>query len=56
MNDSQSFEGIEFMNKGWLFVGLTSFFELIWILGFNIATVWWHWIFIIGFIVIDFYF
>ncbi|HLR72865.1 MAG TPA: QacE family quaternary ammonium compound efflux SMR transporter, partial [Pseudogracilibacillus sp.] len=34
------------MSKGWIYVGLTSFFELVWILGFNIASVWWHWIFI----------
>lgn len=44
------------MNKGWIYVGLTSFFELVWILGFNIASVWWHWIFIVGFILVDFYF
>ena len=44
------------MNKGWIYVGLTSFFELVWILGFNIASVWWHWIFIVGFIFVDFYF
>jgi len=46
----------ERMNKGWIYVGLTSFFELVWILGFNIASVWWHWIFIVGFIFVDFYF
>lgn len=44
------------MNKGWIYVGLTSLFELVWILGFNIASVWWHWIFIVGFILVDFYF
>lgn len=44
------------MNKGWLYVALTSFFELVWIYLFNVASVWWHWIFIIFFIVIDFHF
>lgn len=44
------------MNKGWLYVALTSFFELIWIYLFNVASIWWHWIFIIMFIIIDFHF
>lgn len=44
------------MNKSWIYVALTSFFELVWIFGFNTASVWWHWIFIIFFILIDFYF
>lgn len=44
------------MNRSWIYVGLTSFFELIWILGFNIASTWWHWLFIVMFILIDFYF
>lgn len=44
------------MNKSWLYVALTSFFELVWILGFNIASVWWHWVIIIPLIFIDFYF
>src|SRR5690625_968510 len=44
------------MNKGWIFVALTSLFELIWIYGFNVAHVWWHWIPILIFIVIDFTF
>lgn len=44
------------MNKSWIYVALTSFFELVWILGFNIASEWWHWIPIIFFIFIDFHF
>ncbi|HLQ72743.1 MAG TPA: SMR family transporter [Bacillota bacterium] len=44
------------MNKGWIFVALTSLFELVWIYGFNVANVWWHWIPIVIFIVIDFSF
>lgn len=44
------------MSKGWIYVGLTSLFELIWIYGFNVADAWWHWTFIIAFIIIDFYF
>ncbi len=35
---------------------MTSFFELVWIYGFNIASAWWHWIFIVVFIAIDFHF
>lgn len=44
------------MNKAWIYVGLTSFFELVWIFGFNTASEWWHWTFIFVFIFIDFYF
>src|SRR5699024_9766004 len=44
------------MNKGWIYVALTSFFELVWIYLFNVASVWWHWIFIVIFIFIDFHF
>lgn len=49
-------DGVYTMNKSWIYVALTSFFELVWIFGFNIAGAWWHWIFIILFIFIDFYF
>lgn len=41
------------MNKAWIYVFLTSLFELIWIYGFNAASAWWHWIFILTFIVMD---
>src|SRR5699024_12522005 len=44
------------MNKAWLYVALTSFFELVWIYGFNVASAWWHWIFIVFFIFVDFHF
>ncbi len=44
------------MRNPWIYVALTSFFELVWLFGFNVASIWWHWIFIIGFIFIDFYF
>lgn len=44
------------MSRAWLYVALTSFFELVWIYGFNVASVWWHWIFIFVFIFIDFHF
>lgn len=44
------------MNKGWIFVGLTSFVELFWIFGFNVASVWWHWAIIVAFILVDFHF
>lgn len=35
---------------------LTCFFELVWIFGFNIANEWWHWLFIVIFIFVDFHF
>lgn len=44
------------MSKAWGYVALTSFFELVWIFGFNVVNAWWQWIFIITFIIIDFYF
>ena len=42
--------------KAWTYVALTSFFELVWIYGFNVASEWWHWIFIVFFIFVDFHF
>lgn len=47
---------IEQMKKDWLYVGLTSLFELFWIFGFNTAYSWWHWIIIIALIATDFHF
>ncbi|MBE1554214.1 DMT family transporter [Sporosarcina limicola] len=44
------------MNKAWFYVAMTSLFELVWIFGFNVATEWWHWIFIVSFIFIDFHY
>lgn len=44
------------MNKGWIYVWLTSFFELFWIYGFNVASTWWHWIIIGLFILVDFHY
>src|SRR5699024_12175955 len=44
------------MSKAWGYVALTSFFELVWIFSFNVVNAWWQWIFIITFIIIDFYF
>ncbi|MBD7986306.1 multidrug efflux SMR transporter [Sporosarcina sp. Sa2YVA2] len=44
------------MNKSWFYVAMTSFFELVWIFGFNVASVWWHWIPIVLFIIIDFHY
>lgn len=41
------------MNKAWIYVFLTSLFELIWLFGFNVASEWWHWIFILTFIYFD---
>lgn len=44
------------MNKAWIFVGLTSLFELFWIFGFNVASTWWHWLIIVPLILLDFLF
>ncbi|EQB38597.1 MULTISPECIES: DMT family transporter [Virgibacillus] len=44
------------MNKSWIYVVLTSVFELIWIYGFNTATDWWHWALIIAAIFLDLHF
>ncbi len=54
MTDSQS--GGWNMNNAWLYVALTSFFELVWIFGFNTASAWWHWLLIMCAIAIDFHF
>lgn len=43
------------MNKSWMYVGLTSLCELLWIYGFNVASDWWHWGLIIPLIVVDFW-
>lgn len=57
MNDSQSLKIRRIiLSKPWIYVALTSFFELVWIFGFNVASEWWHWIFIVTFIFIDFTF
>lgn len=45
-----------FMQKEWMYVGLTSLFELFWIFGFNVANSWWHWIIIVSIIAVDFHF
>lgn len=44
------------MNKAWIYVFLTSLFELFWIYGFNVASIWWHWLIIASLLVLDLYF
>lgn len=44
------------MNRSWVYVILTSISEMVWIYGFNTASAWWQWIFIICFIILDLYF
>jgi len=44
------------MQKDWIYVGLTSLFELFWIFGFNVADSWWHWAIIVSLIALDFHF
>lgn len=44
------------MNKAWIYVALTSFFELVWIYSFNTASTWWHWAITIIFIFLDLHF
>jgi len=41
------------MNKAWLYVALTSGFELVWIYNFNVAESWWQWGLTILFIFLD---
>ncbi len=41
------------MNKAWIYVALTSIFELIWLYGFNVASAWWHWVIVITFVILD---
>lgn len=44
------------MDRAWVYVILTSLFELFWIYGFNVASSWWHWLIIIPLIIVDFIF
>lgn len=44
------------MNKSWIYVALTSIFELIWIYNFNVASTWWQWGITIIFIFLDLHF
>jgi len=44
------------MNKAWIYVALTSLAELVWIYGFNAASTWWHWLFIVAFLIMDLHF
>ena len=41
------------MNKAWIYVALTSIFELFWLFGFNVASAWWHWAIIGSFVLLD---
>ena len=43
------------MNKYWIYVFLTSLFELFWVFGFNVAQQWWHWAIIAPMIILDFW-
>ncbi|WP_188454777.1 DMT family transporter [Virgibacillus oceani] len=44
------------MNKSWIYVILTSLFELLWVYGFNTAHEWWHWLLIICAVPLDLHF
>lgn len=44
------------MNKAWIYVALTSLFELVWIYSFNTASTWWEWSLTIAFIFLDLHF
>ncbi|HLR71523.1 MAG TPA: SMR family transporter [Pseudogracilibacillus sp.] len=44
------------MNKAWIYVILTSLFELVWIYSFNTASTWWHWVITVMFIFLDLHF
>lgn len=41
------------LNKAWIYVGLTSIFELVWLYGFNRAETPIEWAIVIGFIILD---
>ncbi|WP_040229051.1 DMT family transporter [Bhargavaea cecembensis] len=43
------------MSKSWIYVALTCAFELVWVYGFSVASQWWHWLLIIGIILVDFH-
>lgn len=42
------------MNRAWIYVIMNCLFELLWILGFNVANAWWHWAIIVPIIIVDF--
>lgn len=44
------------MNKAWIYVALTSGFELVWVYNFNVASTWWQWVLTIFFILLDLHF
>lgn len=44
------------MNKAWIYVALTSAFELVWIYNFNTAETWWQWTLTLVFIFLDLHF
>lgn len=44
------------INKGWLYVVITCILELVWVMGFNFAQNIWHWLLLVGIILIDFNF
>lgn len=44
------------MKKAWIYVALTSGFELVWIYNFNTAETWWQWALTLVFIFLDLHF
>lgn len=44
------------MDKSWIYVALTSLFELFWMFALNVASSWWHWAIMLVVAVVDFYF
>lgn len=44
------------MKKAWMYVALTSGFELVWIYNFNTAETWWQWSLTLLFIFLDLHF
>ncbi|MGY0694807.1 DMT family transporter [Virgibacillus sp. FSP13] len=44
------------MNKSWIYVMLTSLFELVWVFILNTASVWWHWAVIVFMVPLDLHF
>lgn len=42
------------MKKAWIYVALTSVFELLWVYGLLTADAWWHWGLLALIVIVDF--
>lgn len=44
------------MRKGLFFTVLTCLVELMWVYGYNVASIWWQYLIVIFLLIVDFYF